>query len=312
MKILKPTPEHLAEAAAALRAGEIVVMPTETVYGLAADATNAKAIKTLYEAKGRPETSPLIVHIASVDQLDAVGREIPEIVRILADRFWPGPLTLVIPKHPDLPAEVTGGLDTVAVRMPDHGVALALITMAGVPLAAPSANRFMQLSPTRVEHIDPLVAAKATFALDGGASSIGVESTVVDLTCDPPRLLRPGGVSRTQLQAALGVPLASAPPNGVQRSPGMNARHYAPKAELRLVDRLDPEQTGLVFGQAASRCQIRMPRDARAYAATLYDALHALDGSAPILYVERPPDEPEWETVWDRLRRASAPPLPLG
>lgn len=306
MKILAPTPENIALAAAALQRGELVVIPTETVYGLAADATNPDAIRRVYEAKGRPKENPLIVHLAAPDQLNEVGSEVPEIAHQLAERFWPGPLTLVVPKHPDLPLEVTGGLDTVAVRMPDHGVALALLAMANRPVAAPSANQYMHLSPTKVEHIDEGIAKHASLALNGGPCSVGVESTVIDLTCDPPRLLRPGGVSRGDLQAALGSPLSAAPPNGPRRSPGMAERHYAPNAELRLVDLLDDEDAGLCFADPAGPHQIEMPEDPQAYAAALYGALHALDGMAGVICVESPPETPEWEAVWDRLRRASA------
>lgn len=306
MKTLTPTPEAVAEAAMAIRSGDLVVMPTETVYGLAADAFNADAIRRVYAAKGRPSESPLIVHVGSIDQLAQVAASVPELAQRLAERFWPGPLTIVVPKHPDLPSEVTGGLDTVAVRMPDHGVALALIAMAGTPIAAPSANRYMQLSPTKMEHICREVAVAAVIGLDGGPSQVGVESTVVDVTCDPPRLLRPGGISRGQLQAALGAPLAGAPATGPNRSPGMASRHYAPVSPLVLVAALEAGQSGLGFGVSEGPHQVRMPDDPAAYAASLYDALHALDRSTDVLYVVQPPDTPEWEAVWDRLRRASA------
>lgn len=305
MKMLTPTPEAVAEAAMAIRNGDLVVMPTETVYGLAADALNAEAIARLYAAKGRPTENPLIVHVGSTDQLALVASEVPALALRLAERFWPGPLTLVVPKHPDLPSQVTGGLDTVAVRMPDHGVALALIALSGTPIAAPSANRYMQLSPTRIDHIDPQIAEVAVVGLDGGPCSVGVESTVLDLTCDPPRLLRPGGVSRGDLQAALGAPLAGAPGNGPKRSPGMASRHYAPASSLVIVVRLQPNQVGLCLHESAGKHQFRMPSDPAAYAANLYGALHALDGTAPTLFVEAPPEGAEWEAVWDRLRRAS-------
>ncbi len=307
MKTLPPTPEAVAEAAMAIRNGELVVMPTETVYGLAADAFNADAVARIFVAKGRPVGNPLIVHVDSTDQLALLASRVPEVARRLAERFWPGPLTLVVPKHTDLPSAVTGGLDTVAVRMPDHGVALALIAMAGTPVAAPSANRYMHLSPTKIEHIDDIVATAAAIGLNGGPCPVGVESTVVDTTCDPPRLLRPGGVSRGDIQAALGAPLAGAPPSGPNRSPGMNSRHYAPVSPLVIVAALAADQPGLCLAKSAGKHQVRMPDDPGAYAANLYDVLHALDRSAEVLYVAAPPDTPEWEAVWDRLRRASAP-----
>lgn len=306
MRVVPATEVSIAEAAQALRAGKLVVMPTETVYGLAADATNREAILKVFAAKQRPAENPLIVHIASMEAVDLVASEANEAAKKLMKRFWPGPLTLVLPKRETVSDEVTGGLDTVAVRMPAHPVALDLIAAAGVPVAAPSANRFMHLSPTRAENVDLDLGDYVEMVLDGGPCQVGLESTVVDCTDEVPRILRPGGVSRGDIQSALGFPLGEVPQGGPKRAPGMYLRHYAPKTPVIVVDALAPDQPGLVIGQAGSPHRLSMPADARAYAAAFYSALHRLDqlGLATI-YVERPPDSAEWEAVHDRLKKAS-------
>lgn len=305
MKIVPANAKNVALAAKAIRAGKLVVMPTETVYGLAADAMSPKAVRAIFQAKERPPENPLIVHIADIGQVSEVAREFPKAARILAERFWPGPLTIVLPKAAAVDAVVTGGLDTVAVRMPAHPVALALIREAGTPIAAPSANRFMKLSPTRPEHIDPVLVSKVVLVLDGGPSVVGVESTVVDCTNQVPRILRPGGISRGDIEATLGAPLGASPPD-TKRSPGMYRRHYAPKTALRLVERLDTEMAGLTFGDPLNGQQIKMPGSAGAYSSMLYDCLHKLDGmELSAIFVQRPPDLPEWEAVRDRLLKAS-------
>lgn len=306
MRILRATIPNIKAAAKAIQEGKLVIMPTETVYGIACDACNVDAVRKVYEVKERPAENPLIVHISSLDQIEEIVSEFPDSAQRLADRFWPGPLTLVLPKNDRVPPEVTAGLNSVAVRMPAHPVALSLIRHAGRPVAAPSANIFMQLSPTRIDHLDPRLADLVEIALDGGPAKVGVESTVVDCTGDGVRVLRPGGISRSDLQAALGAPLISAPPGGPRRSPGMYARHYAPHARVELVDKVPAGKPGLTF-DAASDAQIKMPEDARAYGASLYDALHRLDRQGPdVIYVQRPPSEPEWEAVLDRLVKASA------
>lgn len=306
--ISPPTPLNLQLAADAILRGELVCMPTETVYGIAADATNPEAVRQIFAAKDRPADNPLIVHISDFVQLEDVVAEWTEAADVLANRFWPGPLTLVLKKSELIPDEVTGGLDTVAVRMPDHVVALELIELAGVPLAAPSANRFMHLSPTRAEHVDPKIAERVTMILDGGPCRIGLESTVIDVSVSPPRILRPGGISRGDIQAALGRPLGQQPPSEIRRSPGMYMRHYAPQAKLEFVDSLAPDMVGLGFGTPRNDRQIRMPDDPNQYAAGLYAALHRLDAGRPaVIYLELPPDEAEWEAVHDRLRKAAEP-----
>jgi L-threonylcarbamoyladenylate synthase len=305
--ILQPTIENVAAAAQALRDGQLVVMPTETVYGLAADATNREALLRVFETKGRPAENPLIVHVTSLEQLWAVVSDFSAAAAILASRFWPGPLTLVLPKHPGVPSEVTAGLDTVAVRMPAHPVAIALIQEVGRPVAAPSANRFMGLSPTKAEHVDIEIEEKVAMILDGGPCRIGLESTVVDCTAATPRILRPGGVTRADIQAALGGPLDNPPANSQRRSPGMYARHYAPRATVELVDTVPAEAAGLTLDGNRSDRQVKMPRDAQAYSSVLYDALHQLDSlGVDKIYVQRPPAGPEWEAVNDRLKKASS------
>ncbi|WP_197525190.1 L-threonylcarbamoyladenylate synthase [Symbiobacterium thermophilum] len=235
-----PEPEVVAQAAAILRAGDVVAFPTETVYGLGANALSSEAVARIFAAKGRPSDNPLIVHIADTAQLEGLVESVPPTAERLMERCWPGPLTLVMRKGPAVPPEVTAGLDTVGIRMPDHPVALALIRAAGVPIAAPSANASGRPSPTTAEHVLEDLAGSIPAVLDGGETGVGVESTVLDMTTDPPMILRPGGLPREELEAAIG-PVVLAP--GVEggtverpRSPGMKYRHYAPQAPLILVE----------------------------------------------------------------------------
>ncbi len=305
MKILPPRVANIAAAAKVLQEGGLVIMPTETVYGLAGNALDERAVAKIFAIKGRPTENPLIVHIHELGMLESLASDVPPHALRLAERFWPGPLTLVLQKAEKVPSSVTGGLDTVAIRMPAHPVALSLIKRANLPIAAPSANPFMGLSPTRIEHLDPKITREVEIALDGGPARVGVESTVVDCTEGMIRILRPGGVSRALIEAALGAPLA-APPQQGHRSPGMYARHYAPRAVLKLVDGLGPNQPGLTLDAPQTARQIKMPRDPKAYSASLYDALHRLDRlRVKTIYVQQPPSEPEWEAVLDRLTKAS-------
>lgn len=309
MPILAPTPEAIAEAVAALRRGELVGMPTETVYGVAALAADPAAIARVFAAKGRPADNPLILHLAAAARLPEVAREVPAAAARLAAAFWPGPLTLVLPRQPQVLDAVTAGRDSVAVRVPAHPVAQQLLAAVAAPLAAPSANPFMGLSPTTAAAIAPELQQRLALTLDGGACAVGLESTVVDC-CAAPRVLRPGGISRAALAAVLGhdVPLAAAATSGPRQAPGQYSRHYAPRTPLQLVDRLTPQQAGLCFGAAANPQQVQMPADPEAYAAALYRVLHALDALLlPALQVERPPANESWEAVWDRLRKASSP-----
>ena len=233
-----PDLELIRQASDVILRRGLVAFPTETVYGLGANALDEEAVAKIFHAKGRPSNDPLIVHVASVDDVKLVASEIPPIVKKLADAFWPGPLTLVLPKQPHVPASVTAGLDTVAVRVPSHPIALALIRASGVPIAAPSANRFGHTSPTTAAHVLDDLNGRIDMILDGGATSVGVESTVLDVTCDPPMILRPGGVSREAIEAVIGkVALRNNRPNSedeAQVSPGLLGKHYTPNAELIL------------------------------------------------------------------------------
>jgi L-threonylcarbamoyladenylate synthase len=277
-------------------------MPTETVYGIAADALNPDAVRATFALKNRPPENPLIVHVSSFSQADRVCREIPAQAARLAAQFWPGPLTLVLPKAPCVPNVVTAGLDSVAVRCPAHPVALELLQAFGGPLSAPSANAFTRLSPTLAEDIAPEIRAGLGMVLDGGPCSVGIESTVLDLSGLEPTILRPGNVSRAQLEEALGRALGQ----GIERkAPGMYPKHYAPRTPLHLVDQLQPDQAGLTLGSTGPN-RIVMPLESNKYAAQLYHALAELDKrSLPAIYVELPPETTDWEGVHDRLRKAA-------
>lgn len=227
--------ENVRRAARLIRSGEVVAFPTETVYGLGADATNRAAVAKVFALKERPSFDPLIVHIASADMLPGVVNAIPESAERLMRLFWPGPLTLVMFKNERIPDIVTAGLPTVAVRMPRNKVALALIREAGVPIAAPSANRFGRPSPTCADHVMEDLGGRIALILDGGPTQIGVESTVLDVTCSPAVILRPGGISREALEEVLGEVLVQAG-DGQIRSPGQMKQHYAPRARVLLFD----------------------------------------------------------------------------
>jgi len=245
-KVLKvdphfPEASDIEKAAQALQAGQRVAFPTETVYGLGANALDSEAVKKIFAAKGRPAHDPLIVHISDLRMLDQVVSQVSEEALKLARRFWPGPLTLIMPRHANIPGEVTAGLGSVAVRMPSHPVALALIRQAGIPVAAPSANRFGHTSPTSAAHVLADLDGRIEMLLDGGSTPIGVESTVLDVTQSPARILRPGGVSYEALQESLGTVLlngqkTSEEEDHPQISPGLLSRHYAPKAVLVLFE----------------------------------------------------------------------------
>jgi L-threonylcarbamoyladenylate synthase len=288
-------------AAALIRAGKLVAFPTETVYGLGANALDAAAVARIFDAKRRPRTSPLIVHVDSVEMARDLATSWPTAAETLARRYWPGPLTLVLPKQPRIPDIVTAGLTTVGLRMPAHPIALELIRAAGVPIAAPSANRFTELSPTAAGHV-PEELADAV--LDGGPARVGIESTVLSLV-DAPLLLRPGVIPLPELEALIG-PVAvatAAAAEGPHPSPGMHDRHYRPSTPLYLLCAGDPLPAGR---GALLRIGIEMPADPLGYAAALYGTLHRLDAEAyDWIAVERPPDTAEWAGVLDRLRRAA-------
>jgi len=324
---MRPTvdPGEIGRAAQFLRAGRLVAFPTETVYGLGANALDAEAVARIYAVKGRPGTSPLIVHVASIDMAQSLVANWPEDANRLVRRFWPGPLTLVLEKlvlknQPAIPAIVTAGLPTVGLRMPAHPIALALIRAAGVPLAAPSANRFAQLSPTTADHVRRSLGSDIDFIIDGGPCQVGIESTVLSLADSRPILFRPGGISRTELEAIVG-PIASAQEvqagalqTGAHPAPGLHPRHYSPRTTLYLVTngKLPDHGQGIYLQHASPPKHpdiktIQMPTAAANYAAALYEMLHQADtANVDWIAVDRPPNAPEWEAVQDRLRRAAA------
>jgi L-threonylcarbamoyladenylate synthase len=289
---------EIARAAELILAGRLVAFPTETVYGLGANALDPEAVARIFAAKGRPRTSPLIVHVDSIEMARSLASQWSDAADLLARRYWPGPLSLVVPKRPIVPDIVTAGLPTVGLRMPAHPLALELIRAAGTPIAAPSANRFTELSPTAAAHIPE---ALADFTLDGGPSRVGIESTVLSLV-GAPTLLRPGAISASELELLIGPILhGAAPEGGAHAAPGMHARHYRPATPLYL-DTVQREGKGVVL-----RMGREMPADPRSYAAALYETLHHLDTlSLDWIAVEPPPDTPEWAGILDRLRRASA------
>jgi L-threonylcarbamoyladenylate synthase len=294
----------IKDAAEILRGGGLVAFPTETVYGLGANALDPSAVQKIFEVKGRPETSPLIVHVASVEMAREIVTEWPPLADELARQWWPGPLTMVLPKIARVPAIVSAGLATVGIRMPNHPIALSLIQEAGVPVAAPSANRFTGLSPTTADHV------RAAFGdtvpvLDGGPCIVGIESTVVSIEGNKLRLLRPGMISLGEIEQV------AASAGEAHPSPGMHEKHYSPRTPLILVRSQAelPDRTGayvwrVALGPAARA--VRMPLDAGPYAAQLYRVLHQLDAENwPWIAVELPPDAPDWTAIRDRLTRAA-------
>lgn len=308
--------EEIERAARLLRAGKLVAFPTETVYGLGANALDAEAVARIYAVKGRPATSPLIVHVASIEMAKSLVVEWPSSADQLAQKFWPGPLTLVLPTTPQrIPNIVTAGLSTVGLRMPAHEIALALIRAAGVPLAAPSANRFTQLSPTIADHVRRSLGSDVDYVLDGGACHVGIESTVLSLAGPQPVLLRPGGISRLQLESVIGpVSTFTEAPSGAHPAPGMHPRHYSPRTALFLTSDGNLPQHGrgvyLQYHHPPGRSDVvilQMPRSAPDYAAALYHQLHAADEAGyDWIAVELPPQSHDWEAVHDRLRRAAS------
>ena len=303
-------------AAAILRRGGLVAFPTETVYGLGADASNAAAMARLYAVKGRPGDHPVIVHFADARAAFGWASEVPDTARRLAAKFWPGPLTLVLKRAPHVGDFVTGGQDTVGVRVPVHPLALEVIAAFGGGVAAPSANRFGRVSPTTAQHVHADLGADVDLVVDGGPCGVGIESTIVDVSRGTPVLLRPGGISRAELEAALGSPVAL-PDAEAPRVSGSLAAHYAPRTPARLVSsealeaeiaRLGPTAGVLAFSGPDDRVDfwLRMPRDPAAYAQKLYAALRELDSTGcALLLIESPPPVPEWQAVLDRLRRAA-------
>jgi L-threonylcarbamoyladenylate synthase len=315
--IVKASAEAIEAAAVALRAGALVAFPTETVYGLGADATNGRAVAAVFEAKGRPAFNPLIVHVPTLEVAEALGH-LTEAGARLARAFWPGPLTLVLAKRHGCPVAdlATAGLDTIAVRVPAHSVAQALLRAAQVPIAAPSANRSGHVSPTSAAHVAADLGERVTMILDAGAATIGLESTVVDVTGAEPIVLRLGAAARDDIARVLGRPVAVATGEAhTPASPGMLARHYAPAASLRL-DATDarPGEALLAFGAAhvppheGMMLNLSWSGDLREAAANLFSALRALEASgAEAIAVMPIPEQGLGEAINDRLRRAARP-----
>lgn len=311
---MSATPTDIAAAVAALRRGECIGLPTETVYGLAADAGNPAAVRRIFALKGRPADHPLIVHLPDASALDDYARDIPEAARRLATHFWPGPLTLILRRQPRVPNEVTGGQDTVGLRVPAHPLARQVLAAFGAGLAAPSANRFGRISPTSAQHVRDEFGAALPIVLDGGDCAVGIESTIVECSGAAPRILRPGMISADEIAAVIG-PLQSQPEAAAPRASGTLEKHYAPRTPMRLLARTDFADAGadalvlvLVLGNLPAGCDgIALPRDPTGYAHALYAALRELDArGARELLVEQPPDGPQWLAVHDRLRRAAA------
>jgi L-threonylcarbamoyladenylate synthase len=310
--------ESIEEAARIIRAGGLVAFPTETVYGLGADALNPVAVSRIFEAKNRPFFDPLIVHIAHASAMDDLCREVPDSARALAKIFWPGPLTMVLKKNSRVPDIVTAGLDTVALRMPSHGIALDLIAASATPIAAPSANPFGYISPTRAEHVLRQLGDRVDMILDGGDCSVGVESTIVEFGPQCVRLLRPGGTAREDIEAIVGPLDEGASGDDRPRSPGLLPFHYSPSTPLRLVKDfsgldLSSERTGFVFFQRGD-ARDESPRfaflseagDLHEAAANLFSALHRLDGlGLSIIYAQEVPLRGLGLAIMDRLVRAS-------
>jgi L-threonylcarbamoyladenylate synthase len=319
--------QAVGRAAELLRAGQLVALPTETVYGLAANAWNAEAVQRIYEAKGRPSENPIIVHVASLELARRCVSVWPPGASRLAVAFWPGPLTLVLPRSEEIPPIVTAGGGTVGVRWPNHPLIQAVIQACGFPLAAPSANRSNALSPTTAEHVRKSLGTRIPLIIDGGPSSVGIESSVLDLAATPARLLRPGAISAESLQAVLGVGAVEigGAPAPIARSPGQWPRHYSPKAKLvmlRWQDEADLAAQISAFGLARGRIHILahhrvplrekfgrvavIPPEAEACARALYAELHRCDeAGAELIIVEAPPPGEQWAAIADRLRRAS-------
>lgn len=324
---MKASASDIAEAARVLGAGGLVALPTETVYGLGANAEDPAAVARIFQVKGRPPTHPLIVHLAAAGQLAEWVEHVPPMARVLAERFWPGPLTLVLRRGRRVPLEATGGLETVAVRVPGHPVALALLSAFGGGVTAPSANRFGSVSPTTAAHVRSELGDAVDLVLDGGPCLVGIESTIVDVTGEVPSILRPGGVTREELEAALGRVLAL-DSTGRIRVPGQHPSHYAPRARVVLVG---PEKVvseaehaqeqgrrvgvflphGLSGAAVKAHAVVALPESMTDYARGLYGFLRELDlQGCDVIFASLPPEESLGLAIANRLRRAAGPRTP--
>ena len=311
--------DQVLEAVAALRRGEVIGLPTETVYGLAADASNIEAVARIFALKGRPADHPLIVHIADADALPRWTSGRSEPAEQLARAFWPGPLTMIMPRHPSVSDAVTGGQDTVGLRCPAHPLALQVLRAFGGGLAAPSANRFGRISPTTAQHVREEFGTSVPLILDGGECQVGIESTIIDLSSATARILRPGKITHAQIQAIIG-PVAQDSNEHSPRASGTLEAHYAPRTPMLMLARGPLQKEAAeqhAFGKRIAVLAIDslpagclglvLPSEADAFAHGLYAALRQLDaGDEQLLLVERPPDGASWIAVHDRLRRAAA------
>ena len=311
--------DPMGQALAALRRGDVIGLPTETVYGLAADASRPDAVRRIFELKGRPADHPLIVHVANAGQLGRWARDIPEAAQVLAKAFWPGPLTLILRKQPGVPDEVTGGQSTVGLRCPAHPIALALLHEFDGGLAAPSANRFGHVSPTTAAHVREEFGDAVAVVLDGGDCEVGIESTILDLSGEMPRILRPGRITHAQIEALVG-PVAQGGDAQSPRASGTLEAHYAPRTALLLMPRdalaAEARQQEALGKRVAVLTIDELPQGLRGlalpsqpdgYAHGLYAALRALDAlGANLLLAQRPPDSADWLAINDRLRRSAA------
>ena len=301
-KLLRPSedPTAIEQAGALLRAGEVVGIPTETVYGLAADALNPQAVARIFEAKGRPQDNPLIVHIAEIETVHEIAAEFPPEAQALAEAYWPGPMTIILPKLDRIPMVTSGGLNTVGIRFPSHPMAQAIIRAAGTPLAAPSANTSGRPSTTTAQHVMEDLNGKIAAVVDGGACSVGVESTVVSLCGERPRLLRPGGISLEQLRAVLGeVDVDRALREKIEKkkkvsAPGMKYRHYAPKAPVTVVFGTPKTSADYIYAQLGENSGV-----------LCFDDCAARFQNAAVVETFGPSDDPEEQAreVFDALRR---------
>lgn len=305
MALVVSGPEAINECVVTLREGGVVAFPTETVYGLGADARNAQAVAKVFGLKGRPSENPLIVHVADEDMARSVVSDWTDQAHRLAERFWPGPLTIVLAKSDSVPNIVTAGGKTVGVRAPAHPLTLALLEAFGGPLVGPSANPSGRISPTTPEHVERAFADQELLILDGGACSRGIESTVLDLSARPPRVLRPGVVTPGEIEVVLGLDIRgkAESPEGPERSPGRLGPHYRPRSPVVLAQAGETMPEGF--------CLV-LPADATACAAMLYRALHQADATSPdqivvILPATRSGDPAVWDAILERLDRASQP-----
>ena len=318
--------EDIDEAVRLLRGGHCVAVPTETVYGLAADASNPEAVRGIFAAKQRPTDHPLIVHLPSAAHLTRWAHDIPDVAWQLADAFWPGPLTLLLPKAAHVPAEVTGGRPSIGLRVPAHPVMLRILTLLDGGLAAPSANPYQRLSPTTVDQVLEGLGGRIAAVIDGGPCTVGLESTIVDLTGPVPRIVRAGPITRHQLEVVLGCTVEFPRQHDVA-VPGNVAVHYRPGTPLHVIDtatlrmRLSTLPPGSrvalayfsddlpvpdVSPDTGMACVMRIPADKPGFARALYATLHALDHAhADVIWLERPPSDENWSDVHDRLSRAA-------